>query len=93
MANNKIPFDGGTNYLDVYRITKLMRGDIVARGKKCCQSAAVKAALCEANPMIDAAQTALDNGDQERYKHAVKGAYLTLYPFSGDEDYNYQPLQ
>ena len=90
--SNKIPFDDTTNYPDVYRITKLMRGDIVARGKKCCQSAAVKGALCEANPMIDAAQTALDIGDQERYEHAVKGAYLTLYPFSGDEDYGYTPL-
>lgn len=92
MAQNKIPFDETTNYPDVYRITKLMRGDIVARGKKCCQSAPVKDALCQANPMIDAAQTALDLSDQERYEQAVKGAYLTLYPYSLDQDYNYQPL-
>lgn len=90
--SNKISFDETTNYTDVYRIVKLMRGDIVARGKRCCQSANVKKALCEANPMIDAAQTALDVGSQERFEHAVKGAYLMLYPYSLDVDYNYQPL-
>lgn len=30
---NKTPFDETTNYDDVYRIVKLMRGDIVTRGK------------------------------------------------------------
>lgn len=90
---NKIVFDESTDYADVYRIVKLMRGDIVARGKRCCQSAPVKAALCEANPMIDAAATAAENGDDDRFKQAVEAAYLTLYPFSLDVDYNYGPNQ
>lgn len=89
---NKIPFDDTTNYPDVYRVTQLMFGDIVGRGTKCCQSPAVKEALCNAVSDVRAADIANSLSDTARYNDSVKSAYLTLYPFSGDKDYNYQPL-
>lgn len=92
MANNKIPFNGTTNYPDVYRVTQLMFGDIVGRGTKCCQSPQVKEALCNAVSDIKAADIADGLSDVDRYDDAVKSAYLTLYPYSMDKDYNYQPL-
>jgi len=92
MATNKIPFDDTTNYPDVYRIDKLMFGDITARGTKCCQSKQTETALCTSLKWLYAAQVAEDNGETERFEQAVKAAYLTLYPFSLDQDYNYQPL-
>lgn len=89
---NKIPFDETTNYPDVLRVTKQMFSDIVARGTKCCQAPNVKDALCIAKVFVQNADFDNSTGQQDKYEHAVKGAYLTLYPLSGDADYNYQPL-
>lgn len=92
MTQNKIPFNDTTNYPDVYRIDKLMFGDITARGTKCCQSKATEDALCTSLKWLYAAEVALENMEDERFEQAVKAAYLTMYPFSLDQDYNYIPL-
>lgn len=90
--SNKISFNDTTDYADVLRVTKQMYSDVVSRGTKCCQSPNLKEALDCTNIFISAADYNGGVGDVERYQHAVKGAYLTLYPFSLDADYNYQPL-
>ncbi len=84
---NKIPFDGTTNYPDVLRVTKLMFGDVVAQGSKCCHTPQVESALGKAERWIAAADRAVLPTDVIRYQDFVKSAYLTLYPFSGDKDY------
>lgn len=90
--SNKIPFNETTNYPDVYRIDKQMFGDITARGSKCCQTPQVKDALCTSLQWLYAADIASEAGDTERFEQAVRAAYLALYPFSMDQDYNYTPL-
>lgn len=89
---NKIPFDDTTNYPDVLRVTKTMFGDIQARGTKCCQPPNIEEAMCRSLKWIYASDIADDTGNTERYEQAVRSAYLTIYPFSGDQDYNYIPL-
>lgn len=90
--SNKIKFDETTNYTDVLRVTKEMLSDIVARGTKCCQSPNLKDALCTAEVFLYAADYDNSVGQLDKFHNAVKGAYLTLYPFSMDADYDYQPL-
>lgn len=89
--SNKIIFNGSTNYTEVFRISKLMVGDIVARGGKCCNTSKEKEALCSSISSLYAAQNDLTEGDITRFNNAVKSAYLTLYPFSYDKDYGYTP--
>ena len=92
MASNKIPFDDTTNYPDVLRVTKQMFGDIEARGTKCCHPPQIEEALNKSLRWISTADSLDPLDDQERYEQAVKSAYLTIYPYSMDQDYNYIPL-
>ena len=89
--SNKIPFGPDTDYPEVLRITKEMYGDIMARGTKCCHPPQVSEALDKALRWMYAADLADASGDEVRYEQAVKAAYLTLYPFSMDQNYNYEP--
>lgn len=83
----KVIFNEFTDYQQVYGITKLIFGDVAARGTNCCHSKAEENAMCKTASYMRAADIATTSGDEPRYDDAVKIAYLTIYPFA-DRDYN-----
>ena len=84
---SKITFGPSTDYNNVERVTRLIRGDVVARNGDCCGTKAVNDALCSTASDLSAAVDAKSLSQQDRYNDFVKRAYLTIYPFAGN-DYN-----